>query len=77
MALIAVMNQTKRWFPGTGRRILLILLLLSGGTALTVVGSQRDAAVLVLAGVAVIIWGLLLSRPLSQRVLDWLDRKGV
>ena len=71
------MNLAKRWFSQTGARIVLILFLLSGGTALTVVGSQREMAVLVLAGVAVIVFGLLLFRPLSQRILDWLDRKGV
>ena len=71
------MKLANRWFSQTGARIVLILFLLSGGTALTVVGSQREMAVLVLAGVAVIIFGLLLSRPLSQRILDWLDRKGV
>ena len=71
------MNLAKRWFSQTQARIVLILFLLSGGTALTVVGSQLETAVLVLAGVVVIVFGLLLSRPLSQRIMDWLDRKGV
>lgn len=66
-----------QWFPGTKGRLVLILLLLSGGTALTVVGSQRGAALLVVAGVAVIVLGLRLSRPLAQKILDWLDQRGV
>ncbi|MCZ6535353.1 MAG: hypothetical protein O6914_05190 [Chloroflexi bacterium] len=64
-------------FPGTKGRLVLILLLLSGGTALTVVGSQREAALLVVAGVAVFVLGLRLSRPLAQKILDWLDQRGV
>ena len=56
---------------------MLILLLLSGGTALTVVGSQREVALLVVAGVAVIVLGLRLSRPLAQKILDWLDQREV
>ncbi|MCZ6865821.1 MAG: hypothetical protein O7E55_00540 [Chloroflexi bacterium] len=66
-----------QWFPKTRGRLVLILLLLSGGTAITVVGSQREAALLVVAGVAVIVVGLRLSGPLAQKILDWLDQRGV
>ncbi len=51
-------------------------LLLAGGTALTIAGSHRDVALLVVAGVAVIGLGLKLLTPLARRTLDWMDRRG-
>ena len=61
----------------TWGRTLLSLLLLSGGTALTVVGSQGEVALLVVGGVVVILMGLGLLKPLAQGALDWIDRKGL
>ena len=61
----------------TWGRTLLSLLLLSGGTALTVVGSQGEVALLVVGGVVVIFMGLGLLKPLAQGALDWIDRKGL
>ena len=61
----------------TWGRTLLSLLLLSGGTALTVVGSQGEVALLVVGGVVVILMGLGLLKPLAQGALDWMDRKGL
>ena len=44
---------------------------------LTVMGSQREIAVLVVLGVAVIILGLRLLRPLAKILLIWLERRDI
>ena len=62
---------------GTKGQATLALLFLSVGTGLTVVGSQRDVALLVVAGVAVIALGLRMLRLLAQNLLNWLDRRGL
>ncbi|MBM3925268.1 MAG: hypothetical protein FJ320_04665 [SAR202 cluster bacterium] len=51
------------------------IILLAGGTTLTVVGSQQEMSLLVGAGVGLIIAGLWLLRPLAQEVIEWLDRR--
>ena len=56
---------------------MLSLLLLAVGTALTVVGSKEEVALLVVAGVAVIVLGLRLLRPLAKNLLDRLDQRGL
>jgi len=56
---------------------LLAIVLLAGGTSLTVLGSQKETSLLVVAGVMVIALGLWLLRPLAQEVIAWLDRRGL
>ncbi len=58
-------------------RVGLVLLCLAGGTALTVIGSSQAIALLVLLGVAMIIAGLGLLRPVAKRILEWMDRRGL
>ena len=70
-----------RWFKFPlarwPNRVGLAFLCLTGGTALTVVGSSRATALLVLLGVAVIIAGLGLLRPVTKGILEWMDRRGL
>ena len=62
---------------GTKGRVFLSLLHMAVGTALAVVGSREEVALLVLAGIAVIVLGLHLLRPLAKNLLDRLDQQGL
>ena len=58
------------------RRALLSILIVLLGAAVAIGGSHVGGPPVVVGGVAVIVLGARLLRPLSPRVLHWLDGKG-
>ena len=51
-------------------------LLICFGIGVTIFGANIGMALVVAAGISVIIMGLILSRPLARNVLRYLDKKG-
>lgn len=51
-------------------------LLIWFGIVVTICGANIGMALVVAAGISVIIMGLILSRPLGRNVLRYLDKKG-
>ena len=61
----------------TLRRTLIPLLTLIIGAAVAILGPRIGGPPVVVGGVALIVIGARLLRPLSPGILKWLDDKGV
>lgn len=61
----------------TLRRALIPILTILIGTAVAILGPRIGGAPVVVAGVALIVIGARLLRPLSHHILKWLDEKDV